>query len=137
MNPKYRLSHSILIYSSLLLATRAVYPRIKYTDRVCGNILRASNTIVSIDYKHYREIISAIRRYIIIDSRGFLIIFLEKWNWIISTCIILLQSVIRVVYSNGKYTDYVCSDILRMINTVFCWWISYTIIFRRVANLWA
>ena len=50
MNPKYRLNHSILVYSPLPLATRAVYPRIKYTDRVYGNILRCSNIVVCVDY---------------------------------------------------------------------------------------
>ena len=56
----------------------------------------------------------------VIDSRDFLTIFIEKWNCIIGTSIILPQLVIRAVYPNGKYTDRVCSDILRMIDIVFC-----------------
>ena len=31
-NPKYQLNHSILVYNTLLSATRAVYPRTKDTD---------------------------------------------------------------------------------------------------------
>ena len=78
VNSKYRLNPSILVYSPLPLATRVVYPRIKYTDRVYSDILRGSNTVVYIDYQRYKEIINAIRRYIMIDSRDFLTIFIEK-----------------------------------------------------------
>ena len=119
VNSKYRLNHSILVYSPLSLATRVVYPRIKYTDRVCSNIFRGSNTVVYIDYQYYKEIISTIRRYMMIDSRDFLTIFIKKWNCIIGTCIILPQSATRVVYPKSKYTNQAYGNILRISYTVF------------------
>ena len=120
VNPKYGLNYSILVYSPLPSATRVVYPRIKYTNQVYGNILRDSNTVVCVDYQCYKKIISAIRRYIIRDSRNSLTIFIDKWNYIIGTYIILPQLVTGEVYPNSKYTNQVCSDILKMIDTVFC-----------------
>ena len=66
------------MYIFLPLATRVAYLRIIDTNQVFSDILRVSNIVVYVDYQCYKEIISAIRRYIMIGSRDFLTIFIEK-----------------------------------------------------------
>ena len=66
------------MYIFLPLAVRAAYFKIIDIDQVFSDILIVSDTVEYVDYQHYKEIISAIRRYRVRASREVLRLFVFR-----------------------------------------------------------